>query len=97
MMRDVVLGVATALLIATIVVGPFCGWATPPGSILLAVLVAGLLFERRVYKANHSGRPGPAWARTAEQFTDPTTGEPVVVYFNRQTGEWCYVSAQAPT
>lgn len=92
MMRNVVLGIAAALLIATVVIGPFCGWATLPGIGLMAVVVAGLLFERRVYKANHPDRPGMDWTRTTERFTDPATGENVVVYFNARTGERRYVA-----
>ncbi len=92
MLRNVVLAIATALLALAIAAGPACGWQTLPGVIVMGLIVAGLLFERRVYKANHPERPGPGWTRTAERFADPTTGENVVVYFNPRTGERRYVA-----
>lgn len=92
MLRNVVLGIAAALLAASVLAGPFCGWATLPGIVMLTLIVAGLAFERRVYKANHPNRPDAAWTRTAERFTDPSTGEQVVVYFNARTGERRYVA-----
>jgi hypothetical protein len=37
--------------------------------------------------------PGTRWERTGERFEDPTTGEPVEVFYDRASGERRYVRA----
>ncbi len=92
MLRNVVLGIASAMFAVMVTVGIVAHWVTLPAMIALALAIAALWFERRVYKANHRDRPGPEWTRTAERFIDPTTGESVVVYFDTRTGERRYVA-----
>lgn len=57
------------------------------------VLVGALAFERWRYKPAVKERLGPNWHRTGERFVDPTTGEPLEVYFDPVTGERRYVQA----
>ena len=92
MMRTVVLAIAGTLLAITALLTLTVGLQLLPPTIILAVITAGLAFERQRYKANHPDRPGPGWTRTAERFTDPATGDTVRVYFNPATGERRYVA-----
>lgn len=65
-----------------------------PGWQMLAVgLIAllGIVFERWRYR-RLADRPGGSWEATGERFADPTTGEPIEVFFNPRTGERRYVS-----
>jgi hypothetical protein len=50
------------------------------------------LFERFIYKPIRSDKPGPGWDRTPERFVDPRSGQNVVVYYNKRTGERRYVA-----
>jgi uncharacterized iron-regulated membrane protein len=68
------------------------GWPMIPLVVFGALLVFGLLFERYVYKPIRTHAPGSGWQRTAEQFTDPGSGQSVTVYFNPRTGERRYVA-----
>ena len=90
MMRGAVIAVVTALLLLTLI-----GWPQTLGPVLmLAVLLAGLVFENFRYRRLQASRPGPGFAATAKQFVDPETGAAVQVWFNATTGERRYV---APT
>ncbi len=65
-----------------------------PGWQMLAVgmiALVGIVFERWRYR-RLTGRPNGSWEATGERFLDPTTGEPVEVFFDPRTGERCYVS-----
>ncbi len=81
------LGLAGALVGAT-VSGPHAlGFGAAP-----AILLLGLLFERYLYKPIQTEAPGAGWTRTDERFADPKTGQTVTVYFNPRTGERRYVA-----
>ena len=91
MLRAAVLAVALILLVSTVVCATV-GWPTIPLAIMAALLVAGLLFERYIYKPIRSDAPGAGWDRTQEQFADPRSGRNVAVYYNKRTGERRYVA-----
>jgi len=92
MLRNVLIGIgALALLcgLITIATGAF-----PPVFAFAfwgAVVVAGIIFERVVYKPTLDSRPGPGWQPTPERFIDDTTGLPVTVYVEPASGERAYV------
>jgi hypothetical protein len=77
------------LLIAGAALLALAGWLLP--AIAGAVLVLGILVERRVYKPVSDARPGPEWQRTNERFVDPSTGKPLTVFIKPDTGERRYV------
>ena len=58
----------------------------------LAIVLAGFLFERALYKGMDTADPGPGWEATPERFIDPSTGAHVRVWFNPSTGERRYVT-----
>jgi hypothetical protein len=91
--------VVSAVLLA---LGVFCFIVGRAGPGLISVVLApaivlvGVLFERRRYKALLDAPPGPDWQATAEKFTDPGTGEALVVYFQPSTGKRAYVRTGGP-
>ena len=91
MLRSAALLLMAALLAAALT-GAAMGLHTLPFAIAPAILLLGLLFERYVYKPIRLEPPGPGWDRTAEKFTDPHSGQAVVVYYNVRTGERRYVA-----
>jgi len=93
MLRSVLLIVTGVLLVAA-VAGAMAGWAMLPFALVPVILFFGLLFERYLYKPIRPGTPGPGWDKTPEKFTDPRSGQPVVVYYNAKTGERRYVADQ---
>jgi hypothetical protein len=84
--------VLTAILLAAALAGATVGWHTLPFGLAPAILMLGLLFERYVYKPIRPEPPGPGWARTPEKFADPGSGQTVVVFYNKRTGERRYVA-----
>jgi hypothetical protein len=86
----------TAVLLVVALGGAVAGWHTLPFAVAPAVLMLGLLFERYVYKPIRSQPPGPGWDRTQEKFADPRSGQTVVVYYNKRTGERRYVGESEP-
>jgi hypothetical protein len=58
------------------------------------IALVGILFERWRYR-QLTGRPDGSWEATGERFVDPTSGEPVEVFFNPRTGERRYVADKA--
>ncbi len=87
---------------AVLILGVFClgfglwGIAVhfPPGFVLTlfgALLLAGTIYERVIYKPNAKSAPGPGWEKTSERFVDDQTGKPVTVYIKPETGERIYV------
>jgi len=67
---------------------PLVMWLT----IIGAMLVGGILFERGRYKPAAPGQPGPGWIATGERFIDPQSGEEVAVYYQPTSGERRYVA-----
>ena len=55
-----------------------------------AVVLFGLIVERRRYKAILSAPPGPDWTATGERFVDTASGRPVAVYFHAASGKRAY-------
>lgn len=92
MLRSAVLAVGVLMLVAGIIVAGF----SLPGALWLliagAVVTAGTLLERAIYKPLLRGSPGAGWVKTAERFIDPDTGQPVDAFYNPTTGERQYVS-----
>lgn len=51
-----------------------------------------LLFRDGGYKRQPlDAPPGPDWVKTGERFIDPTSGEPVEVWFDPGSGKRSYV------
>ncbi|MGH8221254.1 MAG: hypothetical protein ACREUT_22210 [Steroidobacteraceae bacterium] len=72
---------------------PVGGWQMLAGGLIVLV---GIVFERWRYR-NPAERPDGTWEATGERFVDPSSGEPVEVFFNPRTGERRYVAEkQAP-
>jgi uncharacterized protein (DUF58 family) len=97
-MLRAVIAVLAAILMCTgvvlIAVGvPVPGWQ---GFALGLLVLAAILFERWRYQ-RAQGRPNGEWQGTDERFVDPTTGEPVQVFFNPRTGERRYVTGSGGT
>lgn len=92
MMRLIAFAFCLALLAAAGVSVVVTHGETWPLTIVPAILVAGLLCERYLYKPIRSDVPGAGWERTAERFVDPGSGRTVVVFHNPRTGERRYVA-----
>jgi len=90
MLRTFVL-VAAMLFFTATVIGMVVDPAVWPTLIAAAVLLAGILFERRRYGAARGRPAGPAWRETTERFVDDASGRPVSVWYNEATGERRYV------
>jgi hypothetical protein len=90
-----VVGVSFGLAIMAVGLWALFAGVLPPALVFTlegAVIVAGVLFERTVYKRVEPARPGAGWTRTAERFIDDATGKPVTVYVQPATGERKYVN-----
>lgn len=74
-----------ALLVRGQLVG---GWQMLAGGLIVLV---GIVFERWRYRRVEE-RPEGSWEATGERFVDPSTGEPVEVFYDPRTGERRYVS-----
>ena len=68
------------------------GWQMLAGGLIVLV---GLVFERWRYR-HLTERPDGSWQATGERFIDPSTGEPVEVFYDPRTGERRYVSDKQP-
>jgi hypothetical protein len=91
MLRSAAL-VLTAVLLAAALAGVVAGWCALPFALVPAIFMLCLLFERYVYKPVGREPPGPGWERTPEKFADPRSGQTVVVYYNKKTGERRYIA-----
>ena len=92
MFRDILLGIVSGLLILSMLAWWLVGSQVLGPMVFLVLLLAALAFENRRYKLLHSGAPGDGWTKTAEQFVDPETGQPVQVWYNAATGDRRYVT-----
>lgn len=94
------------MMLRTIVLVAAWGWfavaavltLAEPGAwpmlIFAAVLVTGVVAERVHYRGGEDpARGGGIWQATDERFRDETSGRPVTVWFNPETGERRYVEA----
>ncbi len=90
MLRAVVTGAAIVALAAALI-----GFALVPASwpmLLTAGVVAlGVLAERVGYAGTDRRGHEADWEETPERFRDEASGRPVVVWYNRRTGERRYV------
>jgi len=67
------------------------GFAIWLGVLALIVLV-WVVFRSGGYKRQPlDAPPGPDWVRTEERFIDPTSGEPLEVWFHPSSGNRAYV------
>jgi hypothetical protein len=64
------------------------GWQMLAGGLIVFV---GVVFERWRYR-HLEERPDHSWEPTGERFIDPSTGEPVQVFYDPRTGERRYVT-----
>lgn len=65
-----------------------------PGWQMLAsglIVLVGVVFERWRYR-EPTERPDSSWQATGERFIDPSTGDPVEVFYDPRTGERRYVA-----
>jgi hypothetical protein len=96
MLRLVVVAVA-AILAGSGIVLILCGVSAPGWQALCvgAVVLLGTLFERWRYRQPVDS-VDRQWQSTGERFLDPSTGEPLEVYYNARTGERRYVATKPP-
>lgn len=93
MLRRLVVA-AGALLLLGGAVAAFLG-AWPAALWLLgtgAVVTAGTLFERVVYKSVRAKAPGAGWMKTGESFIDTSSGRTVDVFYDPKSGQRQYVA-----
>lgn len=64
------------------------GWQMLAGGLIVLV---GVLFERWRYR-QPAERPDSSWQATGERFIDPSTGDPVEVFYDPRSGERRYVT-----
>jgi|HubBroStandDraft_6_1064221.scaffolds.fasta_scaffold1688622_1 hypothetical protein len=92
MLRVVVIAVGALLVGAGLVIMVWTvGGAGWPVLVMGILVLLGTLFERWRYRNVEDAAPVQG-QRTGETFLDPTTGEPIEVYFDPRTGERRYVS-----
>jgi hypothetical protein len=64
-------------------------------AIIVVVVLIWLVFRTGGYKRQPlDGPPGPDWQRTDERFVDPSSGEPLEVWFHPKSGQRAYVRAR---
>jgi hypothetical protein len=95
-LRTVLIVVAAAGFLIALGLIAFIGAVPGVGALVFwcAVVLIGLLIERRRYKEILSAPPGPDWTPTGERFIDTASGKAVAVYFHAATGKRAYVSAE---
>jgi hypothetical protein len=95
MLRTVV--IVLAVILMCVGIGLIAGGVHVPGWQVLAlgvIVLIGTLFERWRYRRIEQPTNGQ-WQRTDEQFFDPSTGDPVEVMFDPNTGERRYVAGES--
>ena len=95
MLRTVV--ITAAAILACGGIGLIAWGIHTPGWQALSVgviVLIGTVFERWRYRRIED-RPKGNWQPTAEQFIDPSSGDPVEVMFDPRTGERRYVAAES--
>jgi hypothetical protein len=95
MLRTVV--IAAAAILMCVGIGLIACGVHAPGWRALAIgvtVLVGTLFERWRYRRIEEP-PNGRWQRTGEQFIDPSSGDPVEVMFDPQTGERRYVDGKS--
>jgi len=96
MLRTFILVIAMLLFTAA-VIGAVIDPAVWPTLIVVAAVLAGILFERRRYGASQAKPDGIGWRETSERFVDDASGRPVTVWYNDATGERRYVDPDGNT
>ena len=93
MLRAFLIVASAALLVTGLIIWAMGGAAArgPVLAVWALVTLVGVLFERALYRRLLDAPPGPDWRETPEKFIDPTTGTPVVVYVQPDTGRRAYV------
>ncbi len=94
MLRTFILVIAMLLFTAA-VIGAVVDPAVWPTLLATALLLAGIIFERRRYGASQARPAGSGWRETSERFVDDTSGRPVTVWYNDATGERRYVDPES--
>jgi hypothetical protein len=95
MLRTVV--IAAAAILTCVGIGLIaCGVHAPGWQALIigVIVLIGTLFERWRYRRIEEPLMGN-WRRTGEQFIDPSSGEPVEVMFNPDSGERRYIARES--
>ena len=64
------------------------GWQMLAGGLIVLV---GVVFERWRYRPP-AERPDSSWQATGERFIDPSTGDPMEVFYDPRTGDRRYVA-----
>jgi len=93
MLRTFILVIAMLLFTAA-VIGAVIDPAVWPTLIAAAVVLAGILFERRRYGASQGRPTGGGWRETSERFVDDASGRPVTVWYHDATGARRYVDPE---
>jgi hypothetical protein len=93
MLRTFVL-VAAMLFVTAGAVGVMLDPGVWPSLVAAAVLLVGIVFERRRYGASQAKPTGGQWRETPERFVDDASGRPVAVWYNDTTGERRYVDIE---
>jgi hypothetical protein len=95
MLRTVV--ISAAAILTCVGIGLIaCGVHAPGWQALVigVIVLIGTLFERWRYRRIEEPPKGH-WQRTGEQFIDPSSGDPVEVMFDPDTGERSYVAGKS--
>lgn len=88
MLRTLVLGFGSAMLLAGLLMLRF-GAAGTPLILSGALFVLGVLLERWRYRKRASP-PGTHWQPTGERFADPHSGKEITVLYDPASGERRY-------
>jgi uncharacterized protein (TIGR03382 family) len=94
MLRTVLLAVFLALFAAA-AAGLVAGAVPWPPVLVLGLLLAAILFERRRYSDGVGATAREPLSPTGERFLDPATGRPVQVWTNSR-GDRHYAEEPAP-
>jgi hypothetical protein len=89
--------IAAAAILTCVGIGLVAHGVDVPGWQVLAIgviVLIGTLFERWRYRRIEEPTNG-RWQRTCEQFIDPSSGDPVEVMFDPNTGERRYVDGKS--
>jgi len=93
MLRTILIVIAAAGFLIAVGLIAFVGALPGIGAMVFwcAVVLIGLLIERRRYKEILTAPPGPDWTATGERFIDTASGRAVAVYFHAASGKRAYV------
>jgi len=95
MLRNVLIGLFALALILVVWAALFTHLPLYGPIFILALCLAGFVFERFRYGRTTNQRPDTRFQPTPEKFIDPETNKPVTVYVDPATGERRYVNDSA--